>query len=147
MLVSMRSDYALRALRLLGTRISEAPMKSADIAAQAHVPEKYLEAILVSLRKSGLVRSRRGPDGGHVLAQPPHRISVADVLASIEGPVTVGPRRDAEHVPTADPAMDACLRGVWREVEQALQGTLGCITIDDVIRRAQVQSGTPDFTI
>ena len=147
MLVSMRSDYALRALRLLGRRGGDAPMKTADIAAQAHVPEKYLEAILVSLRKAGLIRSRRGPDGGHLLARPAHLVSVAEVLASIEGPLTVGPRREDERAPSGDPAMDACLHGVWREVEQALHGVLGPITIDDIIQRAQASSGTPDFNI
>lgn len=142
--VSMRSVYALRALRLLGREAGVSPLKTADMASAASIPEKYLEGILVSLRKAGLVQSRRGPDGGHVLARTPSTIRVTQVLEAIEGPLRVGD----EHGPASgDPALDACLRDLWRQAEEAVHKTLEPVTIQDLIERTETLTNINDFHI
>ena len=140
----MRSIYALRALRLLGRDTGVLPLKTADMASTALIPEKYLEGILVSLRKAGLVQSRRGPEGGHVLARTAATIHVTQVLEAIEGPLHVS----AEHgSPSADPALDACLRDLWRQAEDAVHKTLEPVTIQEIIERTERLTNINDFNI
>ena len=71
MKLSMRSDYGVRAVIDLARRFGDGPVQSAEIAARESIPEAYLEQLLTSLRKAGLVRSSRGPRGGHELAREP----------------------------------------------------------------------------
>src|SRR5919201_1600088 len=85
--LSMRSDYGARAMIDLALRYGEGPVQSADIAARQGIPEAYLEQLLTALRKAGLVRSTRGPHGGHELARPPAEIRFAEVIAALEGPL------------------------------------------------------------
>ena len=79
MKLSMRSDYGVRAVIDLARRFGDGPVQSAEIAARESIPEAYLEQLLTSLRKAGLVRSSRGPRGGHELAREP---SPADYMRS-----------------------------------------------------------------
>ena len=83
MRLSARVDYALRALAELAAKA--APAKVDELAAAQGVPSKYLEAILGELRRSGLLRSQRGQDGGYRLARPAERISIADVIRALDG--------------------------------------------------------------
>ena len=83
MRLSARVDYALRALSELAA--SAQPAKVDELAAAQGVPSKYLEAILGELRRSGLLRSQRGQDGGYRLARPAERISIADVIRALDG--------------------------------------------------------------
>jgi Rrf2 family protein len=83
MRLSARVDYALRAMAELAA--ASAPRTVEQLAAAQHIPSKYLENILGELRRGGLLRSQRGPDGGHRLARPPNEISIADVIRALDG--------------------------------------------------------------
>ena len=83
----MRSDYGARAVIDLARHYNQGPVQSADIAARQAIPEAYLEQLLTTLRKSGLIRSTRGPHGGHELARGPAEIRFAEVIAALEGPL------------------------------------------------------------
>ena len=86
MRLSARADYALRAAIELAA--AEGTHLTADQLAQAqHIPGKFLEAILTQLRRAGLVRSQRGPEGGFWLARPAGEISLADIIRAIDGPL------------------------------------------------------------
>src|SRR5438067_1374429 len=80
--ISMRSDYGGRALLYLAERYGQGPIQSGEIAAQQNIPETYLEQLLVVLRRAGLVRSLRGPAGGHMLARPPVAESVLGLIGN-----------------------------------------------------------------
>lgn len=83
MRLSARVDYALRAMAELAA--AEAPRTVDQLAAAQHIPAKYLESILGELRRGGLLRSQRGPEGGHRLARPATEISIADVIRALDG--------------------------------------------------------------
>jgi len=83
MRLSARVDYALRAMAELAA--AAGPRTVEQLAAAQRIPSKYLENILGELRRGGLLRSQRGPDGGHRLARPTSDISIADVIRALDG--------------------------------------------------------------
>jgi Rrf2 family protein len=83
MRLSARVDYALRAASELAA--ADGPRTVEQLSAAQRIPNKYLESILGELRRSGLLRSQRGPEGGYRLARPAAEISIADVIRSLDG--------------------------------------------------------------
>lgn len=90
-MLSQKARYALHALLVLAARKSSEPMMIADIATEANVPRKFLEQILLDLKKRGLLRSKRGKYGGYSLGRPAEEISFADVMRTIDGPLALSP--------------------------------------------------------
>ena len=89
-MLSFKARYALRALVELARADGE-QLTAADLATRADAPRKFLEAILLSLSRAGIVASRRGKFGGYVLARPPESISFAQVIRIIDGPLALAP--------------------------------------------------------
>jgi Rrf2 family protein len=127
MRLSARADYALRAAIELAA--AESGHVTADQLARAQrIPGKFLEAILTQLRRAGLVRSQRGPDGGFWLARPATDISLADIIRAIDGPLVdvrgerpekVGYTGAAEPLQTVWIALRANERAILEEVTLA----------------------------
>jgi Rrf2 family protein len=90
-MLSQKARYAFHALIVLAEEGDDEPMMIADIAERAHVPRKFLEQILLELKKRGLVRSVRGRSGGYLMGRDPKNISFADVLRVIDGPIALSP--------------------------------------------------------
>ena len=90
-MLSQKARYALRALFVLAERKTRDPVMIADIAEQAHVPRKFLEQILLDLKKRGLVHSQRGKHGGYTLGRPAEQIAFAEVIRIIDGPLALAP--------------------------------------------------------
>ena len=88
-MIAQKTRYALRSLLFLAQEQGGAPVQLSRIAETQRVPPKYLELIMLDLKKAGLVKSSRGPKGGYQLARGPAQISVADVIQAIDGPVAV----------------------------------------------------------
>ena len=134
MSVSAKVDYAVRASVELAVAQERAgpprPVKAEALARAQDIPLKFLENILQGLRQAGLVESRRGPDGGHLLARPAAEISIADVIRAIDGPLAnVGGRRpdELEFGGSAAP-----LKEVWIAVRSTLRLLLEEVTLADV---------------
>ena len=89
MKLSMKGDYGIRALVDLAEHFGEGPVQSRDIAQRQAIPEPYLDQLLTILRKAGLIHSRRGPQGGHILAREPGEVSLSEVVAALEGSASV----------------------------------------------------------
>ena len=85
-MLTMKAKYALRALCVLADAGTER-LQARQIASAADVPEKFLEAILVELRKAGIVASKRGVQGGHALGRPAAEIMVGDIIRALDGPL------------------------------------------------------------
>jgi Rrf2 family protein len=144
--LSRKSEYALRAmldLSLHGT--PGRPVRTADIAARAGVPAKYLETILVELRRAGLVHSRRGPEGGHELAAGPSQVTVERVREAVEGPLALWPR--ARPGRRRADAVEEALRACFREAETGVRALLARTTLEDIARQAAAREGAADFAI
>lgn len=134
MTVSSKTAYGLRALFDLAERYGAGPVTSADIAARQQIPEDYLNRLLITLRKAGLVRSVRGPKGGHVLAHPPDYITLADAVIALEGSYSPVEGLDAQ-ASLDEPVEADILRDVWREIEAAIGQVLESTTLDDLYQR------------
>ncbi len=90
-MLAQKTRYALRSLLFLAEEGHSAPVQLARIAKTQQVPPKYLELIMVGLKKAGLVRSTRGPRGGYVLAREPAEISFGEIVRVMEGPIALVP--------------------------------------------------------
>jgi Rrf2 family protein len=90
-MLSQKARYALHALIVLAEHVGEEPMQIADVAEEARVPRKFLEQILLDLKKRGIVRSQRGRAGGYLLGKPAKEVSFADVIRVIDGPLALAP--------------------------------------------------------
>ncbi len=87
MRLSRKSEYALLALVTLARNYDDKLVTISELADLNDIPQKYLEQILISLKQSGFVRSVRGPSGGYKLSQDPSKITTAEVIRSIDGPL------------------------------------------------------------
>jgi len=133
--ISAKVDYAVRACIELavaqGSAGAARPVKAEALARAQEIPVKFLENILQGLRQAGLVESRRGPDGGHLLARPAAEIALADIIRAIDGPLAgVGGRRP-EDVTFPGPAEP--LREVWVAVRASLRRVLEGVSLADVV--------------
>ena len=129
MRVSARADYAIRALLELAAA-GEAPVRADAIARAQTIPSKFLENLLVDLRRARLVVSQRGRVGGYRLARPASTITLADVIRAIDGPLA-GVRDDApEDVAYKGPAES--LRDVWIALRASMRAVLEATTVADV---------------
>jgi Rrf2 family protein len=87
--LAQKTRYALRSLLFLVEEGGGGPVQLGRIAETQHVPPKYLELIMLDLKKAGLVKSARGPKGGYQLAREPELISFGEIVRSLEGPIAL----------------------------------------------------------
>jgi Rrf2 family protein len=131
MRLTVKSDYAIRALAELAVRSTRGSLVTAEELATAQgIPRRFLLGILAELRKDGLVISQRGIDGGYTLGQPPGDITLADVIRSVDGPLAqIGDERPGEitYVGAA-----AVLSEVWVAVRASLRAVLEEVTLADL---------------
>ena len=133
----MRSDYGAHAVIELARRFGQGPVQCAEIASSQKIPEAYLDQLLSSLRRVGIVRSVRGPHGGHELARDPHQLTLGDVVTALEGPVVPhefvhDPSSDAED---ADWGAACAVRNAWLAAAEASQRELDRTTIQDLLEQ------------
>ncbi|HMN71306.1 MAG TPA: Rrf2 family transcriptional regulator [Rhodoblastus sp.] len=86
-MLTMKGKYGLKAMVHLARLAPQELAAGLDIAAQNQIPKKFLDAILAQLRESGLVEARKGKGGGYRLARPPAKISVGDIVRTLDGPL------------------------------------------------------------
>ena len=127
----MRSDYGAHAVIELARRYGQGPVQCAEIAANQKIPEAYLDQLLSGLRRVGIIRSVRGPHGGHELARDPRQLTLGDIVTALEGPVVP---HEFVHSPSSD--VDACaVRNAWLEAAQASQDVLDHTTIQELLEQ------------
>jgi Rrf2 family protein len=129
MRLSARVDYALRAGVELAAAQDRA-MTAERVATAQAIPGKYLEGILVQLRNAGLVRSQRGPDGGHRLARPAGQITLADVIRAVDGPLANVRGERPQNLDYRGSA--AALQDVWIALRASERAVLEEVTLADV---------------
>jgi Rrf2 family protein len=135
-MISLKAQYALRALIALAKADPDELFLIADIAEAQQIPKKFLEQILLDLKHQGLVASRRGRMGGYLLLRPPERITFGEVLRIIDGPLAPLPclSRIAYRRCEGCPDERSCeIRKVFAAVAEATRGVLDTVTIADAI--------------
>ena len=146
MRISSKGDYGLRALFDLAQRYGEGPIQSDDIATRQGIPVNYLNQLLITMRRAGLIESLRGPQGGHMLARPPETITLRDVLTTLEGPLLPAEPTRYDLTPTA-PEDPHPVDEVWVQLRAPPEGLLGELTLDDLCQRKRKRSGNVMYYI
>lgn len=123
--ISVKGEYALQAIFDLAAQPPGEPVKIADIARRQKIPQKFLELILAGLKQAGFVESRRGAEGGYLLAREPASLTVGEVLRFVEGPPHGKSGRHKPDTPFTD---------LWRQVDDAIGSIIDHTTFADLLR-------------
>jgi Rrf2 family transcriptional regulator, cysteine metabolism repressor len=128
--------YGLRALAVLADNYEQRPVSAKEISGMEDISAPFLEQLLASLRRHGLISGVRGPGGGFKLAKPPHEIAVSDIVEALEGPVYVS---SCLHGDCENPADTACEKyddctvvPILRRIEIELNNVLSSYRLSDV---------------
>ena len=133
MRIPMKVDYGVRALVELALRHGEGPVQTADIAYKQGIPEAYLDQLMTTLHKFGFVISRRGPQGGHLLAMDPREINLHMVMKTLDSSLSP---LDCLINPQDCVFSESCAQQeVWKSVEDAVREVLHNITVSDLAQR------------
>lgn len=120
--ISVKADYALQAILDLSTQPKGEPVRIADIARRQKIPQKFLELILATLKQGGFVESRRGAEGGYMLARPAETIMVGEVIRFMDGSRKGKRRPDS---PFAD---------LWNRVDESISAVVDHTSFADLGR-------------
>lgn len=130
--LSCKNEYALLALIELSVRYSSGePLQIRQISAQQHIPDRYLEQLLATLRRGGLVRSQRGAKGGYILAREPWQITLLEVMNCLEGVESQATEPDV----SPKSVESAIISEIWLEAHQAAQTVLQRYTLQDLCEK------------
>jgi len=146
-MLSQKAKYALKAMIALAAERNGELLQAADIAEKHNVPRKFLELILLDLRKNGFVRSQRGKLGGYALAKPADAITFGQIIRIMDGPLAPIPCASLTGYRRCADCRDekACaVRRTMREVRDAAAAILDGMTLSDAIgpEAASIQAAT-----
>lgn len=135
MRISAKGEYAIKAMVDLALHDGPDLQPIQDIAARQSIPQRYLEQVLLQLKRSGFLYARRGSSGGYRLSRPPDQITVGALLRAVEGPSAAadGPQRGGRG---AAPDDSAALGELWREIDAAVAAVVDRTSLEDLRRRA-----------
>ena len=130
MKLSVKSDYAARAVLWLAQHYPEGEARTAEeLASSQGIPPHYLVQILIELKSARIVKSQRGKEGGYLLARPPARISFGDVLRCVHGEIFDAPGLSNPQTPPE-------LREAWGRLRQAVSQTANSITFQELLEQS-----------
>ncbi|HYD29933.1 MAG TPA: Rrf2 family transcriptional regulator [Azospirillaceae bacterium] len=144
-MLSQKAKYALRALMMLAERADDDLVLISEIAEQENVPKKFLEAILLELRKHGILDSKRGKSGGYRLARSPEQITFGEVIRILDGHLAPLPCASVTAYRPCDDCGDPAtctVRWLMREVRDSISEVLDRRTLSDAVHHRR-QTGEP----
>lgn len=147
MKITAKTRYALRILSDIAANSGDAPRTIREIAASQGISEKFISRIVVPLRRSGLLASERGVNGGLRLARFPERISLLDIVTAMDGPLSLVHCLSRPH---SCPRQGKCAaETAWRQVNDSLAGALESVKLSSVVadQRSLAQPQEPDYCI
>ena len=144
MKLSLRGEYALRALIVLGLSWEQDVVRIQTISEQQNIPKRFLEQILNELRAAGILESRRGVAGGYRLRVPPEQITLARVIRLIDGPLApVSCVSEKFYERCSCPDENVCgIRSIMKEVRDAIVKILEGVTLAQLCDRVRLLQGT-----
>jgi len=131
MRLTAKSEYGLLAVIDLACSRGQGPVSVREVAERRNIPGKFLEQLLVSLRRAGIVTAVRGARGGFTLACDPQTLTVLEVVEALDGPLG-SPICDAEADGGCGRGSSCAASAVWWRAQYALRGVLGSTTIADL---------------
>ncbi len=143
MRLSTRGEYASRAMLELAIQYESGPLHSRQISRAQQIPPRFLEQILLLLKRAGYLKSRKGRAGGYVLAKPPGEINVAEVIRVMDGPLApIDCVSVMAHEPC--PMEKTCgLRWLWKDVRDAVAEILERTTFADLVEKSGRSKASP----
>ena len=150
MLVTQKCQYALRALFDLARLEGQGPIKIVDIAQRQAIPPRFLENIMNQLKQGGFVESRRGKEGGFLLARPAKQLAVGEVIRFLQGPISpIASETGGRKGPSSVPPGDSDFAPMWEKAENALNEVYDSITLGHLLEEAQrrEEENIPMFVI
>jgi len=117
----------------LAQHYNQGPVQLGDIAKRQDISVKYLEQLIIPLKKANFIKSVRGPKGGHMLAKPPEQITVGEIVKTLEGETNL--TRCVKDPDICDRSATCLTRTVWETATKAMYGELDSITLFEIIKR------------
>ncbi len=131
MKITTRSRYGTRLMVELALHWGESPVQLGEVAKQGDLPAKYLEQLIIPLKRAGLIKSTRGPTGGYSLTDSPEKITVWDIVKVLEGTDGVAPC--VADPLSCDRSRMCPTRDVWNKVARVIEKQLTSIALSDLI--------------
>jgi Rrf2 family cysteine metabolism transcriptional repressor len=142
--LSTRGEYGLRAMFDLALRYGTGPISLKSISERQDISSNYLEQLISVLRKSGLVKSVRGSQGGYFLGRKPAEITVGDIIRALEGPIAPVDCVSEDETELCHRAESCIARSVWKKVKDSINEVIDSITLEDMIQESEnVKNNNP----
>lgn len=136
MRITYKGDYALKTILDLSLHYGEEPVNISELAKRADIPVKFLEQILLDLKRGGFVESRRGKIGGYLLAKDPAQIKLGEVIRFVDGPIEPIACVAQKYKGCAE--INSCvLRGIWQEVARSTSKIVDNITFAELAKKVK----------
>jgi Rrf2 family protein len=146
MKITYKGDYALKAILDLARHYSSEPITIHDIAKRIDAPVKFLEQVLLELKRGGFIESRRGKVGGYLLSRPPDKITVGEIIRFMDGPI--------EPISCVKQGYSGCgdlykcaFRNIWQQVFKATSEIVDRITFEDLVAQIDSAQQVLSYTI
>lgn len=147
MKITYKGDYALKAVLDLALHYEQKKLLTInDMAKRADIPVKFLEQVLLDLKRGGFVESRRGKIGGYYLAKPPAAIKVGEIARYIDGPTEPIACAEKKYGGCGD-AYKCVFRSVWQEVAKATAAIIDNISFEDLIQKTKTRTTLVSYQI
>ncbi len=144
--ITYRGDYALKTILDLALHYRNSPVTIHELAARLDIPTKFLEQILLDLKRGGFVESRRGKVGGYLLARKPSEIKLGEVIRFVDGPI--------EPIACTEKKYSGCndlykcvFRKIWQEVSRVSSDVVDNITFADLVNQVKLKQEAPAYYI
>lgn len=146
MKISYKLDYALKTLLDLALQYRQDLVTITDLSERMDIPRKFLEQILLDLKKGGFVDSKRGNVGGYFLAKDPDSIKIGDIVRYIDGPIE--PIACVDHAYKGCQDMPTCIyRTIWKQVDKAISDIIDHVTLATVVNDYKKMNNALDYSI
>ncbi len=146
MKITYKGDYALKAMLDLAVHYEQSPVTGHDLAQSIDAPIKFLEQVLLELKKGGFIESRRGNVGGYRLSRPPADITVGEIVRYIEGPLEPIGCLKEKYTNCADTSC-CVLKKLWQRVYQATSDVVDNVNLEDLVRESVSQGRALTYSI
>lgn len=143
--LSTRGRYGVKVMFDLAQHAGEGPIALKSIAERQGLSEHYLEQLVSGLRKSGLVQSIRGAQGGYVLGREADKIRIGDIIRVLEGPIAPVDCVSEEDPECCQKAEYCVTRTIWEKVRDSIADVLDSITLEDMVQDANKKESERSF--
>jgi len=143
--LSTRGRYGLRAMIDMAQSEDKGPIATHTIAERQGISERYLEQLMVPLKRAGLVKSIRGSQGGYILGKSPDNITAGDIIRVLEGPIAPVECVSESNPEECDRADYCVTRVIWTKVRDSIAEVLDSYSLADLVQEAQKSPGKDAF--